>query len=211
MSRVYLVKWCALPYMESSWETSEDIKDDQKIEDFVRYNTVKPVVSVRALAPCSATDAPRQVPQQPKAEWHRYEKSPPYRGGHELRQYQLEGLNWLSFCWLNRRGCILADEMGLGKTVQATSFLNHLFSTEAIPGPFLVIVPLSTLIHWQREIETWTEMNVVVYQVGVPRALSCTRAGTNRSTPRATNPTAPASASSSSTTRARTRSSSTCC
>jgi chromodomain-helicase-DNA-binding protein 7 len=58
--------------------------------------------------------------------------------------------------------------MGLGKTVQATSFLNHLYSTESIPGPFLVIVPLSTLIHWQREIETWTEMNVVVYQGNKP-------------------------------------------
>jgi len=44
MTRVYLVKWCSLPYMESTWETAEDIKDDQKIEDFVRFNTAKPVV-----------------------------------------------------------------------------------------------------------------------------------------------------------------------
>ena len=30
-------------------------------------------------------------------------------------------------------------------------------------GPFLVLAPLSTLAHWQREFETWSEMNAVVY------------------------------------------------
>jgi SNF2 family DNA or RNA helicase len=32
-----------------------------------------------------------------------------------------------------------------------------------VRGPFLVLAPLSTLAHWQREFETWTEMNAVVY------------------------------------------------
>ncbi len=36
----------------------------------------------------------------------------------QLRAYQREGVNWLAFNWLQRRGSILADEMGLGKTVQ---------------------------------------------------------------------------------------------
>jgi chromodomain-helicase-DNA-binding protein 7 len=30
--------------------------------------------------------------------------------------------------------------------------------------PFLVIVPLSTISHWKREFEAWTDMNVVVFQ-----------------------------------------------
>lgn len=30
-------------------------------------------------------------------------------------------------------------------------------------GPFLVIVPVSTLGHWQREIESLTDMNCIVY------------------------------------------------
>lgn len=30
-------------------------------------------------------------------------------------------------------------------------------------GPFLVVVPLSTLAHWKREFEGWTDFNVVVY------------------------------------------------
>ena len=32
-----------------------------------------------------------------------------------------------------------------------------------VRGPFLVLAPLSTRAHWQREFETWTEMNAVVY------------------------------------------------
>lgn len=31
---------------------------------------------------------------------------------------------------------------------------------------FAVIAPLTTLGHWQREIETWTDMNCVVYAGG---------------------------------------------
>ncbi|HCB56691.1 MAG TPA: hypothetical protein DEP82_01790, partial [Arthrobacter bacterium] len=37
----------------------------------------------------------------------------------ELRPYQLEGFNWLSFLYRHSLGGILADDMGLGKTVQA--------------------------------------------------------------------------------------------
>lgn len=60
--------------------------------------------------------------------------------------------------------CILADEMGLGKTIQTISFLNYLFHEHQLYGPFLLVVPLSTLTSWQREIQTWApQMNAVVY------------------------------------------------
>lgn len=60
--------------------------------------------------------------------------------------------------------CILADEMGLGKTIQTISFLNYLFNEHQLYGPFLLVVPLSTLTSWQREIQLWApQMNVVVY------------------------------------------------
>ena len=32
-----------------------------------------------------------------------------------------------------------------------------------VRGPFLVVAPLTTLGHWRREIETWTDMNVVCF------------------------------------------------
>ncbi|XP_010792421.1 chromodomain-helicase-DNA-binding protein 1-like [Notothenia coriiceps] len=60
--------------------------------------------------------------------------------------------------------CILADEMGLGKTIQTISFLNYLFNDHQLYGPFLLVVPLSTLTCWQREIQLWAPlMNFVVY------------------------------------------------
>lgn len=60
--------------------------------------------------------------------------------------------------------CILADEMGLGKTIQTISFLNYMFNEHQLYGPFLLVVPLSTLTSWQREIQLWApQMNIVVY------------------------------------------------
>jgi SNF2 family DNA or RNA helicase len=39
------------------------------------------------------------------------QESPAYKGGNQLLDYQLEGLNWMVFNYYNRRSCILADEM----------------------------------------------------------------------------------------------------
>ena len=86
-----------------------------------------------------------------------------YKNNNILRPYQLEGLNWLIFCWYHSRNSILADEMGLGKTVQSVVTLEYLKNQHNQRGPFLVIAPLSTIQHWKREFEAWTDMNVVVY------------------------------------------------
>ncbi len=81
-----------------------------------------------------------------------------------LRDYQLDGLNWLANSWCKQNGVILADEMGLGKTIQTISFLSYLFNEHDVYGPFLVVIPLSTMQGWQREFTKWcAEMNVVVY------------------------------------------------
>lgn len=61
-----------------------------------------------------------------------------------------------------RQNCILADEMGLGKTIQSIAFLQEVYNV-GIRGPFLVIAPLSTITNWEREFNTWTEMNTIVY------------------------------------------------
>lgn len=72
-------------------------------------------------------------------------------------------MNWLSSCYYKGSGAILADEMGLGKTVQIVSYLEHLYRVEKLHGPFLVVVPLSTVEHWRREFEGWTDMQCCVY------------------------------------------------
>lgn len=86
-----------------------------------------------------------------------------YKNGGALRDYQVEGLCWLLICWYSKRSSILADEMGLGKTVQVVTFLDHLFTVENIKGPFLVCVPLSTITHWKREFEGWSDMLPCLY------------------------------------------------
>ena len=52
------------------------------------------------------------------------EKQPEFLQAGTLRDYQLDGLNWLIYSWMQDQNCILADEMGLGKTVQCVSLLG---------------------------------------------------------------------------------------
>ena len=92
-------------------------------------------------------------------------ESPSFVKEGKLREYQVQGLNWLISLFENRLSGILADEMGLGKTLQTISFLGYLRYIKKIDGPFIVIVPKSTLDNWRREFAKWTpDVNVVVLQ-----------------------------------------------
>lgn len=143
----YLVKWCSLPYEDSTWELRQDI-DPAKIEEFEKLLSREPETA--------------RVERPPADDWKKSESSREYKNNNKLREYQLEGVNWLLFNWYNMRNCILADEMGLGKTIQSITFLYEIY-LKGIHGPFLVIAPLSTIPNWEREFRTWTELNVVVY------------------------------------------------
>lgn len=145
----YLVKWCSQPYEESTWEIEADV-DETKIKQFHKLKE-HPPMALRQFRP-------RPYPH----EWCKMAASPVYKEGNTLRDYQLEGVNWLTFCWCNRQNSILADEMGLGKTIQSISFLVEM-QRYGVRGPFLVIAPLSTISNWQREFETWSDINAVVY------------------------------------------------
>ncbi|XP_042550238.1 chromodomain-helicase-DNA-binding protein 6 isoform X2 [Dipodomys spectabilis] len=142
----YLVKWCSLPYEESTWELEEDV-DPAKVKEFESLQVLPEIKHVERPASDS---------------WQKLEKSREYKNSNQLREYQLEGMNWLLFNWYNRKNCILADEMGLGKTIQSITFLSEIF-LRGIHGPFLIIAPLSTITNWEREFRTWTEMNAIVY------------------------------------------------
>ena len=52
--------------------------------------------------------------------------------------------------------------MGLGKTIQSITFLQKVYDT-GHRGPYLIVVPLSTVGNWIREFETWTDLNAIVY------------------------------------------------
>ncbi|XP_040511177.1 chromodomain-helicase-DNA-binding protein 1 isoform X4 [Gallus gallus] len=153
----YYCKWQGLPYSECSWEDGALIakKFQACIDEYFSRNQSK----TTPFKDCKI------LKQRPR--FVALKKQPSYIGGRdclELRDYQLNGLNWLAHSWCKGNSCILADEMGLGKTIQTISFLNYLFHEHELYGPFLLVVPLSTLTSWQREIQTWApQMNAVVY------------------------------------------------
>ena len=66
----------------------------------------------------------------------------------KLKEYQLRGLRWLDNLYEQGINGILADEMGLGKTIQAISLMAHIAETKGVWGPFLVVVPVTTLHNW---------------------------------------------------------------
>ncbi|XP_072550654.1 chromodomain-helicase-DNA-binding protein 2 isoform X2 [Salminus brasiliensis] len=152
----YLCKWMGLPYAECTWEDGALIgkKFQSCIDSFNNRNTSKTVPSKDC----------KVLKQRPR--FVALKKQPSYIGDEnlELRDYQLDGVNWLAHSWCRCNSVILADEMGLGKTIQTISFLSYLFHQHQLYGPFLLVVPLSTLTSWQREFSTWApDMNVVVY------------------------------------------------
>ncbi|CAB1415655.1 unnamed protein product, partial [Pleuronectes platessa] len=153
----YLCKWMGLPYSDCSWEDGaliRSLKFGNCIDSFINRESTKTVPSKECKV---LKQRPRFAPLK---------KQPSYIGSEtlELRDYQLDGLNWLAHSWCRCNSVILADEMGLGKTIQTISFLSYLFHHYQLYGPFLLVVPLSTLSSWQREFETWApDMNLVVY------------------------------------------------
>ncbi|CAE6463520.1 unnamed protein product [Rhizoctonia solani] len=103
--------------------------------------------------------------------------------GRKLKEYQLKGLQWMvslynnrlngilkGLQWMvslynNRLNGILADEMGLGKTIQTISLISFLIERKKLHGPYLVIVPLSTLTNWTLEFAKWApSIGTVVYK-----------------------------------------------
>ncbi|XP_050053318.1 chromodomain-helicase-DNA-binding protein 1-like isoform X3 [Aphis gossypii] len=154
----YYVKWQSLPYSDASWEVASLIerKWPQKIKEFRDREGSKTTPSI----------ACRALKYRPK--FVQLSKEPEYFGGYDekliLRDYQLHGVNWLIHSWCKDNSVILADEMGLGKTIQTICFLNYLFHNYQMHGPFLVVVPLSTMPSWQREFSLWApDINIVTY------------------------------------------------
>ncbi|XP_059619215.1 chromodomain-helicase-DNA-binding protein 1 isoform X2 [Phlebotomus argentipes] len=152
----YYCKWESLPYSEATWEDASLVsrKWPQKINEFNDREASKKTPSRHCKA----------LKYRPK--FHHLKTQPDFLGGTDLilRDYQMDGLNWLILSWCKENSVILADEMGLGKTIQTICFLFYLFKVQSLHGPFLCVVPLSTMTAWQREFTLWApEMNIVTY------------------------------------------------
>lgn len=150
----YLIKWKSLEYDYITWEKIEDITDEDIISEFK-----------------SRTKYPTEAELHPIVDYtfHKIDSLPPSKSGFTARDYQLDGLNFLMNCWCNHRNAILADEMGLGKTIQVSIFLNELNKEKHIRGPFLIIVPLSTIGQWDKELEEWTDLHFQLFYLSKAR------------------------------------------
>ncbi|XDT04200.1 Bromodomain [Nakaseomyces glabratus] len=96
------------------------------------------------------------------------EKQPSILVGGTLKEYQLRGLEWMVSLYNNHLNGILADEMGLGKTIQSISLITYLYEVKQEPGPYLVIVPLSTITNWTLEFEKWAPSLTTIIYKGTP-------------------------------------------
>ena len=93
------------------------------------------------------------------------EKQPSNLENGELKDYQLEGLNWLLKLYSMNINGILADEMGLGKTIQTIALLGYLnLKNDKITH--LIIVPKVTIKNWEREIHKWLPKIKLLYFYG---------------------------------------------
>jgi superfamily II DNA or RNA helicase len=94
----------------------------------------------------------------------------------QLRDYQREGLGWMSFLRRFGFGGCLADDMGVGKTPQVLALLEDRRALrEANPdgvtvaGPSLVVVPKSLVFNWQAEAARFTPRLKVLDYTGAAR------------------------------------------
>jgi SNF2 family DNA or RNA helicase len=82
-----------------------------------------------------------------------------------LRAYQERGVGWLTFLGRLGLGACLADDMGLGKTAQLIATLL----ADPVPGPTLVLCPVSVLGNWARELARFTPHLTVAIHHGSSR------------------------------------------
>ena len=58
--------------------------------------------------------------------------------------------------------------MGLGKTIQAIVLMAHIAEAKGVWGPFLVVVPVTTLHNWKNELERFCPALKVLPYFGSP-------------------------------------------
>ena len=101
----YLVKWKGLPYSDCTWERFADIfySSEAVFRFWKRQRHPDDSVVVRNSHPAL------QDYQKLEVGTSLFLGSGEPDGGLTLRDYQLEGVNWLLWNWWHKRSCILAD------------------------------------------------------------------------------------------------------
>ncbi|KAF2153060.1 hypothetical protein K461DRAFT_293353 [Myriangium duriaei CBS 260.36] len=150
----YYVKWKGLNYDASTWESASLVGElaQEQIDRYLDRSSKLPVSDRKE------SNLATRSPYKP------FRSQPDYIKFGQLREFQMTGVNFLAHNWCSGNNVVLADEMGLGKTVQTVSFMNWLRHDRGQQGPFLVIVPLSTMPAWADTLNNWTpDINYVIY------------------------------------------------
>lgn len=150
----YFVKWRGLSYDYCTWEDADFILGIAP-ESIKRYAERKSSVVQSDRSESNPTT---------RRPFQRIHEQPEYIKHGRLRDFQMKGFNFLAYNWCRNKNVILADEMGLGKTIQTIAFLSWLKHNRNQQGPFLIVVPLSTMPAWAESFDNWTpDINYVVY------------------------------------------------
>lgn len=143
-----------IPYEGCTWEDAELVSQIAQ-EEIDRY-----INRQNSLHQSNKTE----IRIHTRSDFTKIPEQPPYIKHGKLREFQLTGVNFLAYNWCRGDNVILADEMGLGKTVQTIAFMNWLRHDRQQQGPFLVVVPLSTVPAWAETFDNWTpDLNYVIY------------------------------------------------
>lgn len=180
LGRQFLIKWGNSPYSDATYEYERDlilmeVEYETHVEAFLDRHK-KPAKTLMKRNFAIEEEERRRlyktfgdrVPDGKEKEKNIQEfkcklEEMTFQNGGKLRDYQAEGVSWLLANHTNKRSAILADEMGLGKTIQTATYIYMVHSLLCSRGPFLIVAPLSTIPHWQREFLGWTGMNTIVY------------------------------------------------
>lgn len=139
-------------YDADLWGELEDVADVVEAAEAWRRS----LAGLRALAAGERVTEALDVPEGVRA---------------ELRPYQRQAFEWLTFLWRHGLGGILADDMGLGKTVEALTFLAHARAEEPAAPPFVVVAPASVVGNWVDEAARFTPGLRVVAMPATSRTL----------------------------------------
>ncbi|KAF8932788.1 hypothetical protein BGZ58_006793 [Dissophora ornata] len=157
------VKWKGLDYDQATWDEPDE-PDSPNYASF-KQSFKEWVASQKIEIPARAKkgrSGPQPRPSN-QAPFEELKEQPVYVSGGTLKDYQMDGLNWLRYNHWKNVNSILADEMGLGKTIQMVAFVATLFH-ELRAFPCLIVVPNSTLTNWVREFAKWApDLRVVPY------------------------------------------------
>ena len=85
----------------------------------------------------------------------------------QLRDYQREGVGWMTFLREFGFGGCLADDMGVGKTAQVLAVLEERRAQGK--GPSLVVAPKSLMFNWRAESARFTPRLRVLEHTGLTR------------------------------------------